>query len=156
MLVAALAAALAAQPCGALHAHGERYPVSVTTGTIDCPTAISALRTYVADARVPSGWACARGHYGQPYAAQCARLPGGDVVVEADNPTTVGAPSRARRGARLTAIASGVRAGRYRLTLVADAAPARGARCLADVGAPRRTTGGWVTLSGRVPSRLHC
>jgi hypothetical protein len=157
MLAAALAAVvLAPTPCGTVVSHGTRYPVRVTAGTIDCSSAVAILGAYLDEGAPPEGWVCSRGHYAQTYAAHCAREPDADVVVEAGNPTTVSAPRRVRRGATLTAIASGLRAGRYRLTIVADAAPARGARCLADLGASRRTRGGWVTLTGRVPRRLRC
>ena len=155
-LLALVPAGDAASSCGSLVSGGTRYPVRVVTGQIACSDAVAALGAYLDDGTAPDGWACARGHFGDPYAAHCARTPDGGVEVEARNPEALTAPSSARRGAPLSVTASGLRFGRYTLTLVADEQPARRARCLADVGTARRTTGGWVTLRGTVPRRLRC
>jgi len=160
--IAALAAAAAsssqaARSCGSVTVEGTRYPVRIVSGEVGCAEAVSTLRGYIADAVATEGWSCARGHFGQPYAARCARTPEGEIVVEALNPEEVAAPASVRRGASLDVTASGLDAGRYTLTLVADKVPARGVRCLANVGAARRRAQlGWVRFRGRVPRRLRC
>ena len=70
-------------------------------------------------------------------------------------PAPAATPVRAV-GEYVTFTASGLKPGRYTLTLVADDAPARGARCLARVGKPRRARDGEVRIRGRVPGRLRC
>lgn len=157
--VAALAGAPAgdaATSCGKLVSGGTRYPVRVVSGDIACSDAVATLGAFLDNGVPPDGWTCARGHYGDPYAAHCARNPNGDVVVEARNPPDLSSPASVRRGKRLSVIGSGLIGGRYTLTVVSDVSPARGVRCLADVGRARRTSGGWVTLAGTVPSRLRC
>ena len=58
------------------------------------------LGAYLDEGTAPEGWSCSRGHFGQPYAARCARTPEGEIVVEALNPEEVAAPASVRRGAR--------------------------------------------------------
>lgn len=160
-LLAATAAASAQAPpeprgCGAVVVGGERFPVQVTEGDPGCDTARATIREYLGDLEKVEGWACVLGRYGDPFGARCSQEPDGAATVEALNSPRVVAPERARRGRRVEAVASGLERGRYTLTLVADDAPARGARCLARVGRARRTTGGWVTIRGRIPRKLRC
>lgn len=157
IVAGALALAVPAQGaprgCGAVAAGGKRFPVRVVRGAVSCAAAATTLRSYLRESRAPRGWVCALGHYGDPWAAHCATA---SAFVEARDPADLAVAPTARRGAALTAVASGLRAGTYRLTLVSDVVPARGVRCLADLGGPVRTRGGWATLRGVVPRRLTC
>jgi hypothetical protein len=66
------------------------------------------------------------------------------------------APSKAKVGDTVTAKASGLKAGRYALTLVADIQPSQGASCVARIGKRQRTSGGRVEISGKIPKRTTC
>jgi hypothetical protein len=65
-------------------------------------------------------------------------------------------PSKARVGDTVTAKASGLKAGRYALTLVADIQPSQGAFCVARIGKRQTASGGRVTISAKIPTRLTC
>jgi hypothetical protein len=66
------------------------------------------------------------------------------------------APSTAGVGQTVSVRATGLIAGRYALTLVADAHPVRGASCVARLSATRAANGGSVTLRGTIPRELTC
>ena len=66
------------------------------------------------------------------------------------------APAGARVGAAVTVRASGLRNGRYVLTLVSDRHPARGVSCLARLSRASAAAGGVVRLRGTIPARIVC
>jgi hypothetical protein len=68
----------------------------------------------------------------------------------------VSAPSKAHVGDSVSASASGLKTGRYALTLVSDSRPGLHAACVARIAGPHRTSGGAVELEGRIPRRLTC
>jgi len=69
---------------------------------------------------------------------------------------TVDGPSRVEVRQTVRVEATGLKDGRYTLSLVAKQRPARGASCLASIGRRKLVTDGDATFRGRVPSRLRC
>ena len=138
--------------CPPINTGGYVYPVRIVEGEAACGDARRALSQFLSKATQPDGWFCTRGHGSQRFAVHCATTPDGKVIVEAGLPR---AP-RARVGSRVSSSASGLKAGRYTLTLVLDKAPARGARCLATLDGPKAARDGEVSLAGRIPSKLRC
>jgi hypothetical protein len=64
-------------------------------------------------------------------------------------------PKSAHVGDSVTAKASGLKPGRYALTLVLDEQP-QGAFCLGRLGDRKRASGGSVTLTRKIPARITC
>lgn len=65
-------------------------------------------------------------------------------------------PSSARVGDSVTVSASGLKAGRYALTLASDSRPGRTADCVARLGSRKRARDGKVTLTRVIPAKLTC
>jgi hypothetical protein len=65
-------------------------------------------------------------------------------------------PSAARVGDTLSVTATGLKPGRYTLTLASDSRPTLRSSCVARLAGPTRTSAGRVALSGVVPKRLTC
>jgi hypothetical protein len=70
---------------------------------------------------------------------------------------SIRAPSKAKIGSRVTATATGLKAGRYTLELAVEALPggASPTNCVGKVGSARAVSGR-LTISGKLPTRLAC
>ena len=139
--------------CGTVAADGATYGVKVVEGEIGCAAAVSALQAFLDESEAPAGFTCVRGKFGDPYGAQCANE---TARVQALNRPRMDAPRSASVAGRVEVVASGLKRGRYTLTLVADDQPARNARCLARIGTVQRTRGGWASFEGAIPKELRC
>ena len=65
-------------------------------------------------------------------------------------------PSTAHVGDQVTVKASGLKAGRYVLTLVSDDQPTPRSFCVKHLTKRHKTVGGKVTLTGTIPKRITC
>jgi hypothetical protein len=65
-------------------------------------------------------------------------------------------PRSARVGDTVSVTATGLKAGKYALTLASDDRPGRNAACVARLGARKRATGGKVTFAREIPAKLTC
>lgn len=66
------------------------------------------------------------------------------------------APSKASVGDVVTAKASGLKSGRYALTLVSDDQPTQNSFCVKRLTGRHAAVGGKLTLNGTIPARLNC
>jgi hypothetical protein len=85
----------------------------------------------------------------------------GLVITMAAVPATalaakLSSPRSAKVGEKVTATATGLKKGRYALTLVADERPTPRAFCVKRIGKRQNTEKGRVRLSARIPKRLTC
>jgi hypothetical protein len=65
-------------------------------------------------------------------------------------------PSKASVGDVVQAKASGLKSGRYALTLVSDDQPTQNSFCVKRLTRRHATVGGKLTLNGTIPTRLNC
>ena len=65
-------------------------------------------------------------------------------------------PKKAHVGDSVTANASGLKAGRYALTLASDSTPGPRAACVARVAGLKRAVDGKVELTGDIPAHVRC
>jgi hypothetical protein len=65
-------------------------------------------------------------------------------------------PSSAAVGDQVTAKASGLKPGRYALTLAAAEQPVRGAFCVKRLTRRHAASGGKLSLTGTIPKRVTC
>jgi hypothetical protein len=68
----------------------------------------------------------------------------------------VSAPKTARVGDLVTTTASGLKAGRYAVTLTLDHTAGRRTACVSRLGHLQDTTGGRVKITGKIPRKLTC
>jgi hypothetical protein len=66
------------------------------------------------------------------------------------------APSKAHVGDQVTAKASGLKSGRYALTLSLDNTAGPRTACLARVGHRQNAVNGRLKITGKIPPRLRC
>ena len=65
-------------------------------------------------------------------------------------------PKSAHVGDSVKVDASGLKAGRYALTLVADDQPTQRAACVARLGSRKRAVDGKVSFTRTIPAKLRC
>jgi hypothetical protein len=65
-------------------------------------------------------------------------------------------PDKSHIGGKVTVKATGLKAGRYGLSLVSDDQPGRHAACVAHLGRRHPAQDGEVRLRGRIPGKLTC
>jgi hypothetical protein len=65
-------------------------------------------------------------------------------------------PSKARVGQTVSVKATGLKAGRYTLTLVTDKPPGQRSACVARLAGPRSASAGKLSLGGAIPRKLQC
>ena len=99
-----------------------------------------------------------RGRSLLPAALLAAIAVGALATAPAARPATprLRAPTRASIGSTVTVHATGLRSGRYALSLVSASHPQHGVSCLARLGASAPTVAGAVTLRGTIPAKIVC
>jgi hypothetical protein len=78
------------------------------------------------------------------------------VLVPAAIAAKLSSPRSAQVGDKVTAKASGLKAGRYALTLVSDERPTPRAFCVARIGKRHKSSKGRVKIRATIPKRLTC
>ena len=78
------------------------------------------------------------------------------VLVPVALAAKLSAPRSAHVGDKVTASASGLKAGRYALTLASDDRPGRTADCVARLGKRKRAVDGKVSFTRTIPAKLTC